>query len=135
MYDYLENEKEDVLNFLDENVDLERDFSDGEGYLYVDSLREFLENSLWLEDSVTGNASGSYTFNREEARGYVEDNKELLKEAYQELEGDLSEDYINSDYEKMDVTIRCCLLDQAIEAALEEVKKGWEALGINYIAR
>lgn len=134
MYDYLENEKEDILNFLDENVDLERDFSDGKGFLYVDSLGEFLEDSLWLEDSVTGNASGSYTFDTEKAKEYVEDNKDLLEKAYQEFEGDLGKDYINDNYEIMDITIRCYLLDRAIDAALEEVKKGWEALGDNYIA-
>lgn len=134
MYDYLENEKEDILNFLDENVDLERDFSDGEGFLYVDSLGEFLEDSLWLEDSVTGNASGSYTFDTEKAKEYVEDNKDLLEKAYQEFEGDLGKDYINDNYEIMDITIRCYLLYQAIDAALEEVKKGWKALGDNYIA-
>lgn len=134
MYDYLENEKEDILNFLDENVDLERDFSDGKGLLYVDSLRESLEDSLWIEDSVTGNASGSYTFDSEKAREYVEDNKDLLEEAYKELESDLGKDYINDNYEIMDITIRCYLLYQAIDAALEEVKKGWKALGDNYIA-
>lgn len=134
MYNYLENEKEDILNFLDENVDLERDFSDGEGLLYVDSLRESLEDSLWIEDSVTGNASGSYTFDSEKAREYVEDNKDLLEKAYKELESDLGKDYINNNYEIMDITIRCYLLYQAIDAALEEVKKGWKALGDNYIA-
>lgn len=56
MYDYRENVKQDVLEYIEENA----------GYLKAsnkDELEEELYDSLWTTDSVTGNASGSYTFN------------------------------------------------------------------------
>ena len=39
---------------------------------------------MWNADSVTGNASGSYTFSRARAKEYVLGSTDLLKEAYEE---------------------------------------------------
>ena len=60
-YNYLEAVKEDIKNYLLDNIS-EYDTSD------LDDFKETLYEYLWDEDSVTGNASGSYTFNREEAK-------------------------------------------------------------------
>ena len=70
-YNYLEAIKEDIKNYLLDNIS-EYDTSD------LDDFKETLYDDLWGEDSVTGNTSGSYTFNKEESKGYVDDNLDLM---------------------------------------------------------
>lgn len=125
-YNYLEAVKEDIKNYLLDNIS-EYDTSD------LDDFKETLYEYLWDEDSVTGNTSGSYTFNREEAKGYVGDNLDLMVEAFKEF-GDTSRllDCLeNFDFETIDVTIRCYLLGQAIDEVLDE--EDFEELGISGI--
>lgn len=73
MYNYLENMVEDVKEYIKNEID----FSE---YEDMDELRESLNDDLWAEDSVTGNGSGSYTFNRAIAKEYVDENKDLVDE-------------------------------------------------------
>lgn len=123
-YNYFEAIKEDVEDYLQDNIS-EYDTSD------FDDFKETLYNDLWMEDSVTGNTSGSYTFNREEAKGYVGDNLDLMVKAFKEF-GDTSRllDCLeNFDFEAIDVTIRCYLLGQAIDEVLDEAD--FEELGIS----
>ena len=79
MYNYLEAIKADVKDAIEENYDL----NEWRGN------REELENKLnedfWINDSVTGNASGSYTFNSYTAKEYVTDNSELVLEMTNEF--------------------------------------------------
>lgn len=110
MYDYLENVKEDVKNYIDENINL-KDFTREE-------LEERLNDELWAEDSVTGNGSGSYTFNTWQAEENLCHNMDLLKEALEAF-GSGSE-YLENGAEACDVTIRCYLLGNAIAEVLEE---------------
>lgn len=56
-YNYLEAVKEDVKEFIRTEIDFHEWNGNREG------LEEYLNDTLWTEDSVTGNASGSYTFN------------------------------------------------------------------------
>ena len=79
-YNYLEELKSDVRNYIKE---VASDYMDCED---MDELRDSLYDNLWDEDSVTGNGSGSYTFNREEAKKYVADNLDLMVEAYKEFD-------------------------------------------------
>lgn len=79
MYNYLENMVEDIKEYVKNEID----FSE---YYDMDELREFLNDDLWTEDSVTGNASGSYTFNRETAKEYVDENKDLVNDMMEELD-------------------------------------------------
>lgn len=114
-YNYIEALKNDIRQYMEDN----------ESYLnYTDKedLAEQLNDLLWTADSVTGNASGSYTFNRAEAKEYVLDNIDLLKDAYEEFgqREQFTEDFFNEDFERMDVTIRCFLLGQVIADVLEE---------------
>lgn len=109
MYNYIEAMKEDIREFT---VDLEYEGADSE------ECRNSLYDTLWTEDSVTGNGSGSYTFNAAEAREHI-------------MEDDSAEDYIREligefgldadaiarhfmDWEYWDVSIRCYLLGQVI---------------------
>lgn len=116
MYNYLNNMENDILDYINENINIEDYENDRE------SLEEKLNDELFYEDSITGNASGSYTFNRCTAQEYVTDNIELLNDAVSEFGIDsetVSEKFLNEEWEYFDVTIRCYLLGQAISKALD----------------
>ena len=115
-YNYLEELKSDVRNYINE---VASDYMDCED---MDELRDELYDNLWDEDSVTGNGSGSYTFNREKAKEYVSDNMDLMVEAYKEFDSieSLVDDLEALDFETIDVTIRCYLLSQALDEVLED---------------
>ena len=123
-YNYLEAIKEDIKNYLLDNIS-EYDTSD------LDDFKETLYDDLWAEDSVTGNTCGSYTFNNEEAKGYVGDNLDLMVEAFKEFDDTsrLLDCLENFDFETIDVTIRCYLLSQAIDEVLDE--SDFDELGIS----
>jgi hypothetical protein len=114
-YNYIEALKNDIRQYMEDN----------ESYLnYTDreDLEEQLNDLLWTADSVTGNASGSYTFNSAEAKEYVMDNMPLAVDAFREFDQiDKFADYIQEEnYEAIDVTIRCFLLGQVLYEVLEE---------------
>lgn len=122
-YNYNEAVKNDVLDYIRNEVN----FSEFED---IEELEQSLNDDLWTVDSVTGNASGSYTFNRYQAQEYVMDNIELLNEACEEFGTNtetVGEKFLNEEFEWMDVTVRCYLLDQAISEALEEVEDEFNA--------
>lgn len=115
-YDYYLNLKEDieeVLNYVD--------YEDWKSMDY-DEYYSWLYDNLWIDDYVTGNGSGSYTFNTQEAMENVFNNFDLAKESYQEFGGDLAQDLIDENWEKIDVTIRCYLLGEVLAEVLEEAK-------------
>ena len=119
-YNYLESVKEDVLQYINDEVDLSE-------YDDRDALEEQLNDDLWVEDSVTGNGSGSYTFDREKAKQYVLDSgfdglEDMISEFDVEAE-ELGRRLESSDWEWFDVSLRCYWLRQAISEALDEV---WE---------
>ena len=113
-YDYQNAVENDVRNYVSENVNL-NDFETKE------ELCNWLNDNLWMEDSVTGNASGSYTFNAWEAEENLCHNWDLLSEATEEM--GLSTDMLKDGPESCDVAIRCFLLGQAVDAVVDEV---WE---------
>jgi len=112
-YNYLESVKEDVRNYIEENK-----------IVVTSSNREEVEqelnDTLFVNDSVTGNASGSYTFSTWQAEENLCHNFELLTEALTDFGCDLS--CLEKGAEACDVTIRCYLLGQAIFEVLDEVE-------------
>ena len=117
MYDYLEAMKSDIMDYIRNEVNTNE-------YADRDELDAFLNDELWTVDSITGNASGSYTFNSYTAKEYVFDNIDLLNEAITEFCEDdvIGEKFLNEEWEWMDVTIRCYLLGQAISEALDDME-------------
>jgi len=118
--EYLEEIKEDVLEYIGENINYE-DFDD------LEELEEKLYDDCFTEDSVTGNGSGSYYFSKwkaAEAIGNIFEDDVLL-EACQEFCGDLGE-WIEKGAEHCDVCIRCYLLGEAIAEAIEEIADDFE---------
>ena len=83
-------------------------------------MEQELNDTLFVNDSVTGNASGSYTFSTWQAEENLCHNFELLTEALTEFGCDLS--YLEKGAEACDVTIRCYLLGQAISEVLDEIE-------------
>ena len=111
-YDYLENVKADVLEYIKENYEKED---------YADLDYNELYDEMFISDSVTGNASGSYYCNTWKAEEAICHNHDLLKEA-QECFGCLPTEYISKGAEWADVTIRCYLLGQALQEVLEDLE-------------
>lgn len=85
---------------------------------YVDydepeDAQDAIQEDLWIDDSVTGNGSGSYTFNTFMAELFLVNNGDLYGDALDDFGGE----YDRSP-EARDVTIRCHLLGNAISEAL-----------------
>lgn len=110
-YNYLQAVTEDVKQYIQDN-----------GINTKETSAEELEETLWTEDSVTGNASGSYTFNTWKAEEYLCHNMDLLAEALEEFGYESIGEYLEKGAEACDVTIRCYLLPQAIAAAYESAE-------------
>lgn len=119
MNNYFNQVKEDIKTWMQDNdwkIDTEAD---------LDEIAEELDEALWCEDSVTGNGSGSYTFDREEAKENVLNDMETVAEALKEFcvpAEEIGERFLAEDWEYLDVTARCYVLNQAIWEVLEEEK-------------
>lgn len=114
-YNYLEAITNDAKQAILENLKY-WDFSNR------DELEEKANDDLWVDDSVTGNASGSYTFSTWQAEENLCHNMDELEEACDEFGQDIGE-AVKQGAEYCDVTIRCYLLGQAISAALDELEE------------
>ena len=112
-YNYREAVKSDILDYINNNIDF-KDFND------LDELEEYLNEKLWVEDSVTGNGSGSYYCNSYAAEEAICHNLDLLGEALDEFGGSCN--ILKDGAEAADVTIRCYLLSECIAEVLEEIK-------------
>lgn len=121
MYNYLKAIKADVKDYINDNYtteELKEKLKDREEFEIE------LNDELWTVDSVTGNASGSYTFNRWVAEEYIKDNLSLMSEALHEFGciDNLAEKLYNEEFEYLDVTIRCYLLGTAVSEVLDELE-------------
>ena len=107
---YKNQMKEDILEYARESKG------------HVNSLEEFRDN-CWIEDSVTGNGSGSYFCNAYRAQEMIGDL--LFSDELLELFQELGYDHIPLDKgaEYIDVCIRCFLLDEVLASVEDEVKE------------
>ena len=105
-YDYYEAVKEDVKEALKDTD--ERDY-------------DTLYDELLINDSVTGNASGSYYCNSWNAEEAICHNLDLLKEALWEL-GYENDYLLENGAEAADVVVRCYLLSYCLGEVLEELE-------------
>lgn len=117
-YDYDQAVEADVRAWIAENYTAEQLAQEMQDTY---DFQEKLHDALWVEDSVTGNGSGSYTFSREVAKEYVLGNVGALVDALREFDVDkrtICEYFFAEDWEYFDVTIRCAALDMAIARVL-----------------
>lgn len=110
-YDYRQAVMDDIREYISEH-DI-RVTSDNR-----DEIESELRDTLWNDDSVTGNASGSYTFNTWQAEEYLCHNVDLLQDACSEFG---CEPRLDS-AEWCDVTIRCYLLGECLSSVLDELE-------------
>ena len=78
MYNYYEEVKEDVKSYIENEIDF-TEFDD------LDELEEYLNDTLWADDGVTGNASGSYYCNAWKAEEAIAHNLDLLADALEDF--------------------------------------------------
>ena len=118
-YNYRETVRNDVIEQIKDG------YKENSLRLYKEegreALEEYLNDELWADDQVTGNASGSYTFNTREAEENLCHNMSLLEEACDEFGQDVGE-AVKRGAEYCDVTIRCYLLGGAISEAIDELE-------------
>lgn len=117
-YDYRKAMQDDIREYINNEIDITEYMGNR------DELEEKLNDELWTNDSVTGNGSGSYTFNSYTAGEYVKDNIDLVKDMASEFGIDaetIGEKFLNEEWEYFDVSIRCYLLGECISAVLDEI--------------
>lgn len=125
-YNYLEAMKEDIKDYIRDHYtewEITDKLTDREEW------ETKLNDDLWTADGVTGNGSGSYTFNTWKAKEYVTENSDILRDALKEFCVDsdtIAENFLNDEWEYFDVTIRCYLLYQAIAETLDEIEAEFE---------
>lgn len=121
-YNYREEVSYCVRDYVREMLEDGR--LDSKDWQYIGArydLEEKLHDDMWAEDSVTGNGSGSYTFNTWKAEEYLCHNLDLLAEACEYAGFDV--DILKDGAEACDVTIRCYLLGWAISDLLDEMEE------------
>lgn len=121
IYSYPSHEQQDIKEFIEKRLD-----SGTFGLLIQgdeDTIQD-VEDLMFDQDEITGNASGSYTFNTFKAEECLVGNWDLLREAKEELQPNV--DLIDKGPEYCDVLIRCYLLDWCFNKALNDIVNGPE---------
>lgn len=108
-YNYLESIKEDIKNLIRWG-EIETPNKDNYQEIY---------DYLYIDDSVTGNASGSYYCNSYKAQKALLNNLDLLQDACEEYDKTPRLD----NPEECDLIIRCHLLSQALNEVIEEIEE------------
>lgn len=118
-YDYRKALENDIREAIAESLDYSGDTLDD---MTKDEALERFSDELWIDDSVTGNASGSYYCNEWLAEEAISHNLDLLRDALEEFGGD-AESYKRAleSPETADVTIRCYLLGEVLADVLDEL--------------
>ena len=114
-YNYLEAVTNDAKAAILENLNYW-------SFTNREDLEEVANDELWINDGVTGNGSGSYTFSTWKAEENLCHNMDELEDACNEFGQDIGE-AVKQGAEYCDVTIRCYLLGQAISAAIDELEE------------
>ena len=116
-YNYYQAVRDDITGYINDRCNI-ADFED------ADSAFDMLHDDVWMSDDVTGNASGSYTFNTYKAEENLLHNWDLIEEAAEAF-GD--EPIISCGYrhsaEYWDVTIRCYLVDILLYEVIEDLMR------------
>ena len=120
LYDYKQavyDDSKDAILYMMEESPYKEEIED---IMERDNLVEYFYDKLWLSDNVTGNASGSYTFNRFLAESYLCHNLDLREEAMEGFGVPATTQGL-LDPEACDVTIRCHLLGEAVGRIVDEL--------------
>lgn len=116
-YNYYDAVKEDLKTMIGDNADY-YGWNDLIKKGCLSDAQESIYDHAFIDDAVTGNASGSYTFNTYDAEENLCHNMDLLKEACEEF-GTIPD---LEDPEACDVTIRCYILSQVLYDVIEDLE-------------
>ena len=111
-YNYRESICDDIRDYINERNIVITESNKDEKY-------QELYDNMFICDNVTGNASGSYTFNAWQAEEYLCHNLDLLADALAEFGCSIS-DILKKGAESCDVTIRCYLLGECLSEVIDE---------------
>lgn len=117
-YNYNEVVKADVKEYIQDNYTTVEII---DGLTHREEFEEHLYDEMWAADSVTGNASGSYTFSTWQAEENLCHNMDLLTDALADFGCDFAD--IKRGAEFCDVTIRCYLLGSVLAEVLDEFEE------------
>ena len=112
LYNYHIAVKDDIREYIKENFGT-----------VTEKMRAEMLDTILGEDSVTGNASGSYTMNRAIAKEYVIENIDLLNRLVDEYgfdKKDIGEQFLSEQWERFDVLIRLCLAREYFDDIFSE---------------
>jgi len=115
MYNYYDEVRNDINTVVLEYHEYDAIIEDCED---VEELESRLYDELWIDDAITGNASGSYYCNSYQAEEALAGNWDLLADALNEFCCDA--DGIRQGAEWGDVTIRCYVLGAALHEFIED---------------
>ena len=108
-YDYRQALYEDIQEYIKDNgIDVT-----------CEDVADTLHDDLWIEDSVTGNGSGSYFCNTWAAEEALCHNWDLIQEVVTEFGFGFIK---KGGAEALDVGIRCYLLGEVIGKVLEDMR-------------
>lgn len=118
MYDYYEEVKQSIEDVINDEA----------YYLNIEAIRpndlteyeEVLNDELWNEDAVTGNASGSYYCNAYKAEEALAHNLGLAAEALEGFGYNSVDVNVLNNAEWLDITIRCYILQSCISEYIED---------------
>ena len=117
-YDYREAMKEDIREYIEEEIsNFQINLNE---IVNAEDLYEKYYDDMFVSDSITGNASGSYTFSTWKAEENICHNLDLAYDAYVEFGYDGIQ-FNEYGAEGIDVTIRCYLLGECLYEVCEEI--------------
>lgn len=119
-YNYREAVAADILDYIRDNYTAEEIRANLEDFRF--RWEEELRDDLWVCDSVTGNASGSYYCNTYRAAEALAHNWDLLRDALYEFGCD-DVNPMDKGEEWCDVTIRCYLLGECLAEVLDDLEE------------
>lgn len=115
--------REEVYNAINEYMADHEYFINLANYDDADDLQSDLYDDMFVSDEVTGNASGSYTFNSYKARENVLADIETVKDALNEFgvsADEIGDKFLNEEWEYFDVTARCYVLGECLAQFIED---------------
>lgn len=113
---------DDITEWIESNIIFE-DFED------MEALREYLYDELWDKDSITGNGPvGHYYDDTIEAKSklFESDNYRDFYNVREEFAIDkdaVFKNFLNEDWDWFDTSIRCFLLGECIDEALNNIEE------------
>lgn len=116
MYNYIEEMRSGIKDYLRQNYENHKD--EKGKYVFKKSELDRLRDEVFISDTVTWNASGSYVFNSYKAEENLCHNLNLLLDSCHEFGFDVGE-AIEKDAEHCDVLIRCYLVDSVLFDVIE----------------